>query len=80
LNASLPLDPPLLLLSALNPDGTLTLHVRVGSPDDVVIERSVDLRTWGIWGVRRVEEEIAIQMPNDGVMGFFRGTSAKPGP
>jgi hypothetical protein len=79
LNASLPLDQPLLLVSAPDPDGTLTLHVRIGSPDDVLIERSADLRTWGIWGVRRVEEEIAIQMLNDGVMGFFRGTIAKPG-
>ncbi len=79
LNAALPLDQPLLLLGALNPDGTLTLHVRVGSPDEVVIERSADLRTWTIWGVYPVEEEIAMRVPNDGVMHFFRGTIAKPG-
>jgi len=82
LNASLPLDQPLLRLSALDPDGTLTLYVRVGSPDDVVIERAADLRTWESWATRRVEEEIAIRVPNDGVKPFFRAiiASAPPSP
>lgn len=79
LNASLPLDQPLLLLSAATPDGTLTLRVRVGSPDDVMIARSADLRTWKSWAIRRVEEEIAIHVPNDELTSFFRAVVTKPG-
>ena len=75
LNATLPLEQPLLLWTDPLPGHELGLRVRVGRPSTVIVEESSDLQHWTARDPIFIENERVIAIPHDGVARYLRAFS-----